>query len=400
MQSNQRTLLHRNGSIEVIVNHFATDYVFITFNEAYLTSDGHRFWGDTLFDKIGVSAIGIVTTEPNWYPKLDLEQAIRAINSHVGDRKVITYGHSQGGYGALKASAALNASIVIASGPQYSINPDDLEGNGHWYTKYYNRLLLNGTAIERDDLAGETYLLYDPFHETERYNINRILAVCPNLNTVIFPFSNHLIPVIISQSGRAEQFLKMFFDQGSHTTVKSLRSFFRSARNNSIYYRRREEILFNSQVRHPCWLLKSTASMPDGARCSISKNPSLLSIKSKLKIGSYELALDELTSGDFNQSDSLDWNTIHKLWLNFYNKNDYERELRVATLIPTLLPANCFARLHTVNSLIRNKRLEEAAVELTKIVNEFGPNNHADYTERFAVEIGDERLIRLIQRNA
>jgi hypothetical protein len=150
-------------NIAIVLQVFEGDLSFVTFNELGTGVSGNRYRRDTSFPKLGISSIGVVATEPNWHAPAHMAEAIPEILAVLKGRAVMTYGHSQGGYGALKFSRALGARAAISFCPQIFIAPEVL---GHFdtrFNRYFKSDLQNGPPILQPQLRANNYVFFDPF---------------------------------------------------------------------------------------------------------------------------------------------------------------------------------------------------------------------------------------------
>lgn len=182
-----------------------TKAVFVTFNEHGFAPGGMRFWGDQIVDKLPISGVGIVSKKPNWYPEADMHKAMPAIFDFIGQRPVITYGFSQGGYGALKYSAALGARGTLSFSPQISINPKDVDFDKRFH-QYHEEDLRNGEMILPNDVGQNSFVFYDPHEKLDCINAEMITEYS-GVNRVICPFTDHGSIRQITDTGVSTYFL-------------------------------------------------------------------------------------------------------------------------------------------------------------------------------------------------
>jgi hypothetical protein len=157
----------------------------ISFANQWARYDGRAFWADAVTKTIGLSVAGFVAKEPNWYAADDMAALIPALMKRLDGRFRLrtTYGHSQGGFAALKYSRALGASTVLAFSPQYSIDArlvPDARVN-----KYYTGQLNAGMAIEHADTAGNLFVFYDPHDPADAQHAELIGKATPILTVPI-----------------------------------------------------------------------------------------------------------------------------------------------------------------------------------------------------------------------
>ena len=67
-----RRIIYRSEHLTVVHIDAQSETVVVTFNEMGTQASGDHYWGDTLLERMGVSAIGFVSAKPNWYPLADM----------------------------------------------------------------------------------------------------------------------------------------------------------------------------------------------------------------------------------------------------------------------------------------------------------------------------------------
>ncbi len=194
---------HATPHLEFIYQPGASDFLVVTFNPINIQANGTSFWGDKYFRDHRISALGFVSTRPNWFPSGEMEQLIALAKPILQKyRHICTYGSSMGGYGAIKYSGRLGAQTVVAFSPQHSIDPKD-ERYPSQYSAFYNAELNHDVAIRADDLAGDIFLFYDPHHQVDAYAAGHIAGLSDRTNLVRMPYIGHttIIPVAKARQG-------------------------------------------------------------------------------------------------------------------------------------------------------------------------------------------------------
>lgn len=161
-------VIHRTGS---------SPFTLATFSNMGFNANSDNFWGERVCNRDDLNAIGFVAKWNNWFPYDSMMPAIdAALRVVFGD--VVTYGHSQGGYAAVRYSGALNAVGAIACAPQYSINPS-VAMEDKRFTSNFKTHLHRLMEAEPADLLGNLALIYDPFDATDRYQVDLLRQACP-----------------------------------------------------------------------------------------------------------------------------------------------------------------------------------------------------------------------------
>ncbi|MEJ6782646.1 hypothetical protein [Aminobacter sp. Piv2-1] len=161
-------LVYSDENLEVVHRPGLSSYILVTFNEMEMQANGSRFWGQRFCEKADIAALGFISRRPNWFPAASIEKAAAAtapILRQTSER--ILYGHSQGGYAALRYRLLLDADIAIAFCPQVSIDPAAVPFDGR-FTRHFAPALHADMEIMPEHAAGRAYVFYDPFHAVDR----------------------------------------------------------------------------------------------------------------------------------------------------------------------------------------------------------------------------------------
>ncbi|WVT75267.1 hypothetical protein QM996_09355 [Sinorhizobium chiapasense] len=190
-------LIYADENLEVIHRPGASPYLLITFNEMEMQANGSRYWGQRFCEKADIAALGFISRRPNWFPAASVVRAVEAaapILRAAPER--ILYGHSQGGYAALRYRRRFNATTAIAFCPQLSIDPQAVPFDGR-FSRHFAPDLHANMGIAPDHAAGRAYLFYDPFHAVDRRHAERIAAL---------QAETHLVPVHMTGHGTVRAF--------------------------------------------------------------------------------------------------------------------------------------------------------------------------------------------------
>lgn len=348
--------------IVVISQDFPSDTIFITFNEMAMTAGGNVFWGDGFFLKQQIAAIGIVSVTPNWYPKDDMAIALREINALTHGRRVVTYGFSQGAYGALKFSRGLRAHASIAFSPQFSIDPADVGEFDRRFLSHHSRELHNGSAITGEDLCGKNYIFVDPLCKVDALNCLKIRKLASaqgaEIELIPVPFTEHGTVRIVSDGKIGSKLVRSFM-QDAHPEKYALRSLIRNARQLSIRYQEGRFLYLLSRKRSSTrFLSRAVESAP-----AVKKALWLTCVH--VVTGAFDDAAALLATIPDSGLGDL---PVYPLWNLFRAYKFHLGELRLAAALRTIAPNDAFARLHSVNSYISHGELKNAREELESIV--------------------------------
>ncbi len=180
-------LIYDDAYIQVLHSPGTMPYALATFNNMNQIANGRDFWGRTMTAKHGIECFGFVTKGPNWFPATSMARAAAAIAT---DRPIINYGHSMGGYAALKYSRLMGVAGVVASAPQATIDPAaDIEDRR--YIGNYDAILNAGMGIIRGDTAGRVLLAYDPTFRPDRLHAEWVMRVTDRVEPCLLPYMQH-----------------------------------------------------------------------------------------------------------------------------------------------------------------------------------------------------------------
>lgn len=364
----QKQIIAQGRDVSAIKQELGGDTVVVAFNEMGATGNGDSFWGDRFFERLGVTAIGVMTPRPNWYPKADMEGVLSAIRTEAAGRKIVTYGHSQGGYGALKFSGALGASAALALCPQWSINPRDV---GEFDTRFIEHHVPDkqaGEAIVSTDVGQNAFVLYDPKHALDTANVERIGAAA-SINKVPIPYSEHEVIRVFTEARCAAELLQLVIL--GDASVRAIRQLARCARRqSSTHVRNLANRLLERRVQGGR-LMDGLAGRP-GAQLDF--HAALLAV----------LHGDEASGLESLRIASTDPRLAPKMldaWVLFRGAKNprAERILATALLNPN---RDLWPQLHGVQSLILAGEKAAAATELERLSLHADAPNRADYFNR------------------
>ncbi len=191
-------------------------------------------FGQAYFQKMRVAALFIRTRESNWFQTQEIFAITDRIHAFLGDNvRVVIYGASMGGYGAILTSRALAAEKVIAIAPQYSLDRVDVPFETRWkpQTKRIGRFC---HRLE-DHISSETsyYVIYDPF-SVDRPQV-ALLPEGENWHRVKLPFASHQVLHQLLEVGLLPLVLHAVFKDGPDTEL-IVRKMRQARRHNRLYW--------------------------------------------------------------------------------------------------------------------------------------------------------------------
>jgi hypothetical protein len=239
------TIIYDDPHIRVIWHPGHTDYVLITFADLLITADGHRFFADKPVAKLGIACVGIVATGGNFFPKHAVQAALPAILARIsGYSQRVVYGGSMGGYAAVKHSALLGATEVVALCPPWSIDPAECEGNFPGWPELMHPAL-EGMGTRPWEISGEVYVFADMFDQVDKFQAGMILRADPTATIINVPMvKHHVVPVFAGT-----EILRRLIDACRGRRKAELHAISRELRKNS--ERRLNGLIETAIEKHP-----------------------------------------------------------------------------------------------------------------------------------------------------
>jgi len=150
---------------------FGSDECVITFDSYsdYRSLD-RRAFGQDFFASRQIDAIHFVSRENDWYQDPDLPGVAASVAALVNRyHRVVAYGSSMGGYGAIRFGGMAGASAALAISPQFSIDPRTARFERRWkYDSERIDFLLERTLTA--PFVATAYIVYDP-HDLDRRHV-------------------------------------------------------------------------------------------------------------------------------------------------------------------------------------------------------------------------------------
>jgi hypothetical protein len=245
LSSPATSIIYDDAHIRVIWHPGHSEYVLITFADLLITVDGHRFFADKPVAKLGLNCIGILATGGNFYPKASVRAALPAIMAHIsGFSQRVVYGGSMGGYAAVKHSALLGATEVIALCPPWSIDPAECEGNFPGWPQLMHPAL-EGMGTRPEEISGAVFVFADMFDQVDKFQANMILRMDPTATIIQVPMVQHnVVPVFAGT-----EVLRRLIDACRNRRTAELIKMSRELRKNSPW--RLAGLVATAINRHP-----------------------------------------------------------------------------------------------------------------------------------------------------
>ncbi len=171
-----------------------TDYVVITFDTEPFEAH-ERFYGQKVFEKRNISALGFTSRLSSWYHSTEMEEAAKLCNDISKKyKKRILIGPSKGSYGAQKHSKRLNADSVFLMGPRSYIHAGQGQPVPELFREYAEfAQTLNNAPILPEELAGTFFVAYDPLDHQEVINFDLVRKNYPSAYAIPTFYTGHYV---------------------------------------------------------------------------------------------------------------------------------------------------------------------------------------------------------------
>lgn len=199
-------LVYDDDDLSVFWSQGTSSYLLITFSDLIFKADNSSFSAEKPVKSLGISCLGFVAKRPHWYATPSVERAIEAISEIVGDFSTrVTYGGSMGGYAALKHSAALRATTVIAFCPQWSLDRSETSFQPG-YQGYFVPAMI-GMGIRKQDVSGNVFVFYDPSFELDFNHVRSLLAEGLDIKLIFIHYAGHHVTSMMAGTRNLEELL-------------------------------------------------------------------------------------------------------------------------------------------------------------------------------------------------
>ena len=196
--------------------------LLITFAPLNFKANGLGYWGSVLGPKLDCAVLGIVAKAGNWYPMNSMASCLTAISEILLPFKyIVTYGTSMGGFGSIKYGKLFKATHCISFAPQYSISPEEVKSWDRRFLSHYNPSLNNNMEIIEADLAGTSYILYDPMYKEDAVHATYLNKISDSIYLLNARFTHHF-PIELFASAPALATLLTRIILGNRNDIESL----------------------------------------------------------------------------------------------------------------------------------------------------------------------------------
>jgi len=171
-------------------------------------------WGLRAIRDLGCCVLGVKPKAADWYRGADLHRFFRSAAFAAfrsGFQRVVLYGSSMGGYGALTFAAACPGAEVLAINPQSTLDPVLVP----WEPRYPEGMAQDWAGDFADAALGmrsarRAFVAYDPLLDLDRRHVERLPA--DNLIPFATPLLGHSLPAWLLEMGVLKELLQRVAD--------------------------------------------------------------------------------------------------------------------------------------------------------------------------------------------
>lgn len=231
---------------------FDQDKIFVTFENANPRGprpEKYRAgWGSEALRKRRISTLCVKPKIPDWYLKPDLAEAFVSLRPWLaGFTRVIAYGGSMGGFGALTYADTMGATDVVAMNPQSTMNPTLVP----WETRF--KAAPRGEFVGRFGDAKENFvntprvfILVDRYFAPDWGHVSRLH---PGSYTALnVPYLQHGLPTALAKMGVLSWMIQSFANDTF--TEAAFYSRIRARRQSRRYIRTMHQLTQGKLRRH------------------------------------------------------------------------------------------------------------------------------------------------------
>lgn len=243
----ERTVVLEGGELarQEIIGDYIIDYfpaggiLVVTFEPAGIKPDKRLNsrrdgWGQKFILGEGHALLSVKGARTDWYRGRELHDFFNGVvfrNIAKSHDKVMFYGASMGGYGAIAFSQAAPGATVLTYSPQSTLRPDLVP----WETRYAEGRAADWTgdfsdAADSVSAAHRIYIAYDAFYALDRKHVERLNA--PNVVGLRTPCAGHKVDIMLSKTRQIKAVFRACMDD----RPELYRGIIRSRRNWDEYY--------------------------------------------------------------------------------------------------------------------------------------------------------------------
>jgi len=157
-------------------------------------------WGSVPLRKRKISSLCIKPKRVDWYTRPDLARAFKDLRAHFSQfRRVVTYGCSMGGFGALTFADLIGANEVHAIAPQSTLRRNIIPKDNRFpKSRGWSFDGPFGDAVGKYHSAQRVFVYFDQANLMDGVQCNRLAA--PNVTFVDVPSAGHYVAAYLTKA--------------------------------------------------------------------------------------------------------------------------------------------------------------------------------------------------------
>ena len=196
-----RKLLFDSADLAVEFVPAQSDTLVVSFSSFSGEKGRHSRFGYPFLGNKGFAAVYVVAKLNHWWQTPDMDEAAHHIRRVARRyRRVVTYGSSMGGFGALLMADAVGATHVLAVSPQTVLSDPRVPLKAQWQTFISQRPIIRDGVRDRLPERCTVTVLYDPSARRDRSHVQHI-ADLPGVTGFAAPFGSHKILRVLQEMG-------------------------------------------------------------------------------------------------------------------------------------------------------------------------------------------------------
>ena len=173
-------ILYQSDDFRITLRDTGSDMLVVAFSPMNWP-DQHKknsYWGDAAARKLPFSWLSIDAMVDHWFCDTKWREIVALVCTVTQRFSIrIGYGHSMGGYAALKHSKDYAPQAILAFSPQCSIHPDDVGNFDVRYEKSFNPQFHQAMKVQPSDIDARSFIFFDARFDLDR---KHVLRICGN----------------------------------------------------------------------------------------------------------------------------------------------------------------------------------------------------------------------------
>ncbi|NIE81804.1 hypothetical protein [Asaia sp. As-1742] len=187
---------------EIVVhrNEHSGKYVVVTFCPSGISQHATTgFFAEPPLNKAKIPAIGITSKQDFWFISSEEAEWLPLVQKEISNfEKVVVLGCSMGGHAAIRLADALNADVVLAMSPKWSLDRNECDHIDIKYEKENFRDAMLGMGLRRRGGRARIIIAYDPHDAVDSYHAATIVEHVDQVSEVKLFHIGHGIVDFIS----------------------------------------------------------------------------------------------------------------------------------------------------------------------------------------------------------